>query len=80
LGVLQVRRDADLAQEALGPEHGAELRVEDLDGHGAVVPDVARQVHGRHAAAAEHARQLVALGEGRRESRVLGFGRRIRAG
>ena len=49
--MLQVRRDLDLGQEPLDAEHGAELRVEDLERDRAVVPEVAREVHRRHAAA-----------------------------
>ena len=51
VGMLEIRRDPDLAQEALDAQHGAELRFEHLDRDGAVVLDVAGEEDGRHAAA-----------------------------
>jgi hypothetical protein len=51
--MLEVRGDADLREEAVDTEGGAELRVEELQRDGATVAEVAREVHGRHAAAAE---------------------------
>ena len=49
--MLQIRGDADLGEESLDAEHRAELGVEHLERDVAVVPDVAREVHRRHAAA-----------------------------
>jgi hypothetical protein len=60
-------RDLDLLQESLGSDERRETRDEHLDGHPALVLAVVGQVHGRHAAAAEHAAELVALGESGRE-------------
>ncbi len=51
--VLQVGRDPDLAQEPLDAEHRAEFRLEQLERDVAVVAEVAREVHGRHAADAD---------------------------
>ena len=56
-------RDADLAQEPLGAEHRAELGVEHLDRHLAVVPDVVGQVDRGHPAAAELALERIAAGQ-----------------
>ena len=61
--MLKPRRRADLAQEALGAEGGAEVGVEDLDGDGAVVPEVVRQVHPGHAASSQLSVEAVAAGE-----------------
>ncbi len=61
--MLKPRRGADLAQEALGAEGGAEVGVEDLDGDGAVVPEVVRQVYPGHAAPSQLALEAVAAGE-----------------
>ncbi len=43
----------DLAQEAIRAEHRSEFGVEHLEGDGPLVPEVASEVHGRHAAAPE---------------------------
>jgi hypothetical protein len=65
--VLEVGGDLDLPQEALAAEHGGQLRVEDLDGDLAAVPDVLGEVDGRHAALTQLAPDAVAIGERRRE-------------
>ncbi len=59
----QARRDLDLLQEPLDPEEGREPGEEDLQGDIAVVFVISGQVHGGHTTAAEHAAELVALGE-----------------
>ena len=51
--VIQSRRDADLAQEALAGDRACEVGLEHLDGDVAIVLEVVREVDGRHAAAAE---------------------------
>ena len=61
--MLQLRRGADLAEEPLAAERGAELGVQDLDGDVAVVPEVVREVDRGHAAGAELALDAVAVGE-----------------
>ena len=57
--VLEPGREADLAKEALGAESGGELGVEDLEGDGAVVLEVAGEEDGGHATAAELALERV---------------------
>ncbi len=61
--MLQTRRRADLGEEPLAAERRAELGMEDLDGDVAVVLQVVREIHGRHAAGAELALDAIALGE-----------------
>src|SRR5215204_6869587 len=51
--MLEVRGDTNLREKAVDAEGGAELRVEELQGDGAAVAEVAREVHGRHTAAAD---------------------------
>jgi hypothetical protein len=60
VGVLELRREPDLALEALRAEEGVEAGAEDLDGDGAVVLQGLGEVHGGHAAAAELAAELAA--------------------
>jgi hypothetical protein len=62
--VIQARRDVNLAEEALGPEHGTELRVQHLEGHRPIMSEVVGEVHGGHAAAAELALEHVPPFEG----------------
>ena len=70
LRVLQIGGDANLAQESLDAEHGAELGVEHLERDETVVLEITREVHRGHAAATElaldrvAARQCVAEGCG----------------
>ena len=66
--MLQRRGDADLLEEPLGADGGGELLAQHLDRDVAIVPHVAREVHGGHAAAPELALDLVAARERRRES------------
>ena len=61
--MLQVRGDLDLAQEPLDAEHRAEFRLEHLEGDAPFMAQVARQVHGRHAAFADLAVNHVSIGE-----------------
>src|SRR5207253_3791390 len=63
VGVLEVRGDADFAQEPFSAERGSHFGMEDLDGDGAIVLDVVREKHGRHAAAAHLALDLVGATE-----------------
>ena len=60
--MLQIGGDADLAEESFDAEHGAELGIEHLERDAAVVLDVAREVHGGHAAAPDLALDGVATG------------------
>src|SRR2546430_2579734 len=59
VGVLEVRGDADFAQEPFGAERGGHFGMEDLEGDGAVVLDDVREKHGRNAAASHFSLDLV---------------------
>ena len=63
VGVLETGGEPDLPKKALGAEGGGQLGVQHLQGDGAVVPQVAREVHGGHAATAELALERVAVPE-----------------
>ena len=67
--MLEVRGGLDLAQEALGADDGGELGAEDLDGDGAIVLEVVREVDGGHAARTELALDAVAVGQRRSKTR-----------
>jgi hypothetical protein len=62
--MLQVRRRGDLVQEPFGADDRGELRPQDLERDLSFVPDVERQVHGRHAARAELTLDAITVGEG----------------
>ncbi len=66
VGVLEPREDLDLEQEALGGLADDDLRAQDLDGDGAVVFAVARQVHHRHPAPAQLSVDRIAVAHGDR--------------
>ena len=57
--MLQVRRDFDLAQESLGAEDRAELRLEDFECDASVVAQITRQENRRHSADADLALDVV---------------------
>ena len=59
--------DLDLLQKPLDAEKGGEAGQENFERDAAPMLAVVREVHGSHAAAAEHLTELVALGERRRE-------------
>jgi hypothetical protein len=61
--VLQVGGDLDLLEEPLGADHGGQFRPQHLERDLAVVLDVVRQVHRRHAALAQLALDDVAIGD-----------------
>jgi hypothetical protein len=61
---MQLSCDLYLAQEALGPERGSEIRPEHLDGDLAAVLQVLGQVHGSHTAATELPLDGVLIGQG----------------
>ena len=63
--MLQIRRGLDLGEEPLGADHRGELRPQHLDRDLAVVLEVLRQIHRRHAARAQLPLDAVAVGEGR---------------
>ena len=64
MGVLEVGGDLDLGEEAGAAEDGGELGVEDLDGDLAAVLGVLGEVDGGHAALAQLAHEMVAVGQG----------------
>jgi hypothetical protein len=64
VGVGQLGGDLDLLQEALRSQRRRQVVAEDLDGDLAVVLEIARQIHGGHAAAADFSVDGVAVGEG----------------
>ena len=55
----------DLDDEAFAAEDSGGLRLQNLEGDLAVVPDVVGQVHGGHAALAQLALDAVAVGQRR---------------
>jgi hypothetical protein len=62
--MLEVGGDADFGEEALDAKHRAEVWIEHFHRDSAIVLDVARQVHGRHPAAANFAVEQIPIGEG----------------
>jgi hypothetical protein len=78
--VVEIRRDLDLREESLGAEHGAEVGSQDLERDAPVVPQIAREIHGRHTARADLTLYLVVIGQRRAEliERIqLSGGRRV---
>ena len=71
--MLQAGFDADLAQEALGPDDGREVGRKDFDRDVAVMLGIARQVDAGHAAAADLSIHRVAIRE-RRSNMIQPFG------
>ena len=65
----QLRRELDLAQEALRAQRLRDLGIHHLDRHVTVVLEVVREVHRGHAARAELALDAIAVGQRGRESR-----------
>ena len=63
--VVELRRDVDLAEEALQAQEARQLREQHLDRHRAVVAEVVREEHHRHPAPAQPAFDPVAPAEGR---------------
>src|SRR5205814_10386689 len=65
VGMLEIGRDLDLAQKTLDADDRAELGVQHLERDVARVTDVAREIHRRHATAADLAINGVAAGKRR---------------
>jgi hypothetical protein len=65
--VLEVRRDLDLGEESLDSEHGAEVRLQDLERDVPVVPQVAREIDGGHSARADLTLDLIVVRQRRAE-------------
>ena len=64
VGMLEIGGGRDLLEKPLGAEDRRELRSKDLDRDFPLVPEVFGEVDSRHAALAEVALELVAVGEG----------------
>ena len=65
--MLQAGGDPDLLEESLRSERGGELGAQDLERDGPIVPEVAGEIDGGHAAASELALDAIAIGQGGRE-------------
>ena len=59
--MLQPGGEPDLALETLGAHRGAKMRMQHLQGDGAIVAEVVRQPHGGHAAASQLVLKAVAI-------------------
>src|SRR5688572_888698 len=66
--MVQSRRELYLAQEPVRSEGGAELGMKHLQRDAALVPEIHRQVHGRHSAAAQLTVEVVARDQRRLET------------
>jgi hypothetical protein len=64
VGVGELGRDLDLAEEALWPDGTGHLGLEHLDGDRAAVPQIFGKVYRSHPAAAEFALDHVAVAQG----------------
>ena len=65
--MLEVGRDRDLGQEALGSDDSGQLGLQDLDRDLAVMAKVLREIDGRHAAFAELVLHPIAVGQRRHQ-------------
>jgi hypothetical protein len=61
--MMELGGNADLAREALRAQQRGEIGTQHLDGDLGILPQVARQVHGRHAAASDFAHDGISSGE-----------------
>ena len=76
--VLQVGGGLDFLQKSLDAEYRDQLRLQDLERHGAVMFPVLRQVHCGHAADAELSTDIVAVGQGSgKASKFVGHGKEM---
>jgi hypothetical protein len=81
--MVELAGDLDLADEALHTERCRQFGTQHLERHGTVEPQVAREIHDSHPAAADLALDGIAVGQGRLEmlQSVCHVGRRrIRMG
>ena len=72
--------EADLPEEPLRSHRGGDVGMDHLEGDGAIVPEVVRQVHGRGPAPAEEGEgpvgsplDPVSVRQGRRKAFVYGY-------
>ena len=63
--MLQVRGDPNFREKSLGAEYSGELLIQNLEGDGSVVFQIARQVDGGHATAPDFPFYCIATREGR---------------
>jgi hypothetical protein len=75
--MIQPRGDLDLAQKAIRAEHRCQLGAKHLDRYLAVVLHIVRQIHGRHASAAELSQKAIAVCECDLEARDAVWQRRL---
>ena len=61
--MLKVGSDLDFAEETLDTERSRQLRLEHLHGDGAMMPQIAGEVHNRHSARSDLALDAVAFGD-----------------
>jgi hypothetical protein len=66
--VLKPGGEPDLALEPIRAETGRELRVEHLEGYGSIMPEIVRQIDGRHPPAAKLALEAIPVGQPRLEN------------
>jgi hypothetical protein len=62
--MVESRRDLDFSLKPLQPDTRGEIRVQNLDGHGTAVLEIARQIHRGHATAPQLALEVVAVLQG----------------
>ena len=75
VGVLELGGDADFAEETVGTDGGRQLRLEDLDGHHALVLRVAGKVDEGHPALTQQALHVIMAGKGFPQSfQLIGHG------
>jgi alpha-beta hydrolase superfamily lysophospholipase len=68
MGMLEIGSGLDLGEEALGPDHGGQLRSHDLDRDPAVVAKVVRQPDRGHTTRAQLPLDPIAVTERSRET------------
>ena len=64
VGVHQPRSRSNLGQKALGAHRPRQVGVQNLDGDGAVVPQILSEIDGRHPADADLAVDVISAGQG----------------
>jgi len=62
--MIECSSDVDFAEEAFRPQAGREVGMKDLHGHGALVPEISREIHRSHSAASQLAFEPVRLSDG----------------
>src|SRR3954471_9530248 len=70
--MLEIRRHADLGEEPVGAEHGAQLGVQEFHRHAALMLEVAGEINGGHSAGADLALYLISTSKSDLELRLEG--------